>query len=260
MTRSAFADLIAEIRRISKLPDQSAATIARELRVTRNVVIGLAHRNSITLPGSKGRKPGQKVALPKPEAMQQPSKPQLLKREPRAIGPRTVHKDVAMPLLSNPPATPAPASETGTGGTWPAQLTPAWPVAVTGTLGSVPLGDLLMRPLGEALLVMAGSPYATVEGDLTPLADDTPEPLEDEPEPLNLPGLPITALKGAQCRWPVYPVDTDAAWASGPHRFCAGPTGDVTTPYCRHHASKAVGRGTKSERAAESILKWGARQ
>lgn len=59
--------------------------------------------------------------------------------------------------------------------------------------------------------------------------------------------LLVHELGPRQCKWPVNdaPVGTD-------HLFCGKPT-DPTRSYCNHHARKAVGRGTESERSATRI-------
>lgn len=51
----------------------------------------------------------------------------------------------------------------------------------------------------------------------------------------------LTDLKPCDCRWPL----TD----DGPHLFCCAEV-KTLSPYCQHHAKRAKGQGTKSERRA----------
>lgn len=62
-----------------------------------------------------------------------------------------------------------------------------------------------------------------------------------EPVPLN---LTLTELGPRNCRWPV----NDAAIGED-HLFC-GKEAEECQPYCTHHARRAHGPGTESERSA----------
>jgi GcrA cell cycle regulator len=59
---------------------------------------------------------------------------------------------------------------------------------------------------------------------------------------------PVTLLdlKSTSCRWPVN--------EGNPFLFC-GERAREGGPYCAHHAARAVGEGTRSERAAARELK-----
>lgn len=68
----------------------------------------------------------------------------------------------------------------------------------------------------------------------------------DEPEPLN---IPLEQLERGQCKWSVTEGD--------PHLFCGHPTKEGS-PYCQHHAARAV--STISQSYSEGRKLAGKRQ